>query len=150
MPSRLYRGGEIARACRNGRLLGRQNPCMALEAIRRKYGRLEYNRYYYHRGNGEWVMYNTRRDAKHQHGDAKVGRGKFRHTHDWKHPRKVRSEYGTLTESEIELIRSNRGMQAWRERRHSDYFDPHELDHSLGRWERERDWQEKWKDYLLP
>ena len=109
------------------------------------------NRYYYHRGKGKWSEYSRARDAKKRgRGDAKVGKGPYRHTHDWVKPGKVIFGGIRMPESMMNILQEEkrRGNKYWEERWGTDLMDPHEIDHSLGRWERKRDWSEKWRDYI--
>jgi len=89
--------------------------------------------YYYHRGHGYYSKYSVKRDRgkRARHGDSAVGRGAYKHTHDWRDPKLVWTPWGriprSLAEKTAAHVKKRRRKRA-KEYVESDYFDIAEYD----------------------
>ena len=89
---------------------------------------------YYHRGHGYYSKYSKKRDAKirAKHGTARVGRGRYAHTHDFPELEKVAHELlGRVPKSLAKLYsRESKRIRRKiaREHRESEHYDPQEWD----------------------
>ena len=108
---------------------------------------------YYHRGRGYYSKYSRKRDSmKLVGGDTSVGKGSYRHTHDWTNPNKILSDYGLIPESAFEMIKKQeRGYEEEKYRlfKKSDFYDPMLEDKSLTRRERKTELKEKLRTGLF-
>ncbi len=105
--------------------------------------------FYYKRRRKYYSKYSIKRDAKKlSGGDSTVGKGKWRHTHDWTQPNKVNTPYGRISESELDIIEKDMRQseeRQYRSYKQSDYYDPHIEDSSLTSMEKKAELKSKLK-----